>query len=212
MPFWNSLESARLIHTWGQVLAIASLILLVIFEVIAHWSNDEVTAKRFSAFAIGALVLLVVFDIADLVYGHRWENLQQIQSDSKIRDAERRARDAEDALKKIPKPIVLTNLVRTDIKLSKWWGNKATVSKVDGDARNFSLTVIANGDGIKIGPTIEIVYPDSESKSTHAKLCIQTGGSGMTTDIRWDPRSDKMVATYLGLPISGRTYIIACGI
>jgi hypothetical protein len=59
-------------------------------------------------------------------------------------------------------------------------------------------------------PSVEISYPDATSKSSHARLCIQTGGSGGVTDIRWEVTRDKMIATYLGYPMADHTFVISC--
>ena len=52
-------------------------------------------------------------------------------------------------------------------------------------------------------PIVEIAYPDTASKSMHAKLGIQTGGSGSFTDLKWEASYDTIRAAYLGLPFSG---------
>jgi hypothetical protein len=209
-PFWNSLEITKLIHSWAQGLAIFSLILLVVFEAVAHWHKKETVVRRFNALAIVALALLAIFDSVGWIYTSRWETLQQRQADSEIKAANKRARDAEEAVKNLPKPIILTSLAHANFGLSGRWGDKASLSSISGDSRSFSFTVTANGKGLAMQPFVEISYPDSASKSTHARLCIQTGGTGMVTDIRWDANRDKMRAVYLGLPLADRTYIISC--
>src|SRR5271170_121585 len=98
--------------------------------------------------------MLAVFDGVEWVYGSRWETLQQTQADEKIKAAEKRASDAEEAVKNLPKPIVLTPLVRANFKLSDRWGDAASVSHVNGDARAFAFTVTARGKGVGMRPSV----------------------------------------------------------
>ena len=138
------------------------------------------------------------------------EDSIRTKAESEIKAANKRAQDAEDAVKNIPKRIVLAPLTRRNFRLSKRWGREAVLSKVSGDSRAFTFTVTAKGNGVGMQPTVEISYPDSASRSSHARLCIQTGGSGNVTDTKWEASREAMMATYLGLPWTGHTYTISC--
>jgi hypothetical protein len=162
----------------------------------------------------GALILIgIVASYSDIKQkndadvAHKEEVAKQNRDMDSLKN---QLREAEDAVKDLPRPIILAPLAHANFRLSERWGDKATVSNVNGDARSFMFTVIARGSGAGMQPFVEISYPDSASKSTHARSCIQSGGSGSVTDLRWEASRTEMKATYLGLPFAGQTYTISC--
>ena len=82
----------------------------VCLEAVAHWHKRKETANRFGTLAILAYAVAVVLESVGFTYSLRWDALQ-------------------------PKPIILAPLTHANFRLSERWGDEATVSDVNGDAR-----------------------------------------------------------------------------
>ena len=92
LPYWNSLESVRRVHSDLEACALVSFALLVFFDVLAHLSEDghKDKARLFEKIGLCFFAIAVLAEIAAYPYGQRNDTLsaEMIGSlDQKARDA-----------------------------------------------------------------------------------------------------------------------------
>ena len=99
LPYWNSLDSVRLIHSHLELAAIVLFILLALFDVLAHLAKDRPRATLLERIGLCCFVLAVLSEFLAYPYGQRNDTLsgQIIGSlDQKARDASANAQSALD--------------------------------------------------------------------------------------------------------------------
>ena len=104
IPDWNSLDSVRRAHSDLELAALAFFFLLVLFDVLAHLSDDKNRERLFEKIGLWFFAIAVASEIAAYPYGQRNDTLAgaQIGSlDAKANDASEKAakavKDSDDA-------------------------------------------------------------------------------------------------------------------
>lgn len=102
-----------------------------------------------------------------------------------------------------------TPLQPADFALGAGWGSSAAISAVRGTDSAWQITITAGGSGFALDPPITLTFKDGPW--TNVPVCIAKiiGGTGQIYDFDCAPTSTQLVATYLGTPEDGKTYIVA---
>jgi hypothetical protein len=90
LPDWNSLESVRRVHGNLEFWALVFFALLVLFDVLAHFSDDKKREKLFERFGLCFFAIAVFAEMVAYPYGQRNDTLsrQIIGSlDAEVREA-----------------------------------------------------------------------------------------------------------------------------
>jgi hypothetical protein len=126
LPDWNSLDSVRRAHSRLEGSALVFFALLVVFDVLAHLSNDKKGEIRFEKIALWCFALAVLAEIAAYPYGQRNDTLsEQIigSLDAKAKDAFNTASEA------------LAKAGAADVKSGKAQEKADTADRASGDAQ-----------------------------------------------------------------------------
>lgn len=97
LPDWNSLESVRRTHSHLEAASLVFLALLVVFEALAHLTEDKARERMLDKIGIVFFAIAVLAEIAAYPYGQRNDELAQqaIGSlDAKVKEAEGNASKA----------------------------------------------------------------------------------------------------------------------
>jgi len=142
MPFWNSLDSVRRIHSDLELAALISFALLVFFDVLAHIASDEKRQRIFGEIGLWFFGFAVLFEFIAYPYGQRNDTLsEQIigSLDIKSKQAER---NASKALRASGKALIQANdaLATTDAAKSAMDTAKSEAAKARANSSE-SLTL-----------------------------------------------------------------------
>jgi len=99
-----------------------------------------------------------------------------------------------------------TPLSSGDFSLSGW-GTGASISSILGSDSAFQITITA-GTTPSVDPTFILTYHDGAWPQPPMADVEMSGGTGIVTDISNSSTATQLTAVYLGLPVSGKTYII----
>jgi hypothetical protein len=97
LPNWNSLDSVRRIHSDLEAAALIFFALLVVFEALAHSTEDEVKERSFTKIGLWFFAIAVLAESVAYPYGQRNDTLsgnEIVSLDQKSKDAEGKALNA----------------------------------------------------------------------------------------------------------------------
>jgi hypothetical protein len=77
LPFWNSLDSVRLVHSDLEFAAIVFFALLAFFDVLAHRSEDRAKERTFGAIGLWFFGIAVLCELVAYPYGQRNDTLSE---------------------------------------------------------------------------------------------------------------------------------------
>ncbi len=75
LPGWNSLDSARAVHSDLELAALVFFALLVLFDVLAHLSDDKNRERRFERIGLWFFGIAVIAELLAYPYGQRNDDL-----------------------------------------------------------------------------------------------------------------------------------------
>jgi hypothetical protein len=90
IPFWNSLDSVRRVHSDLEFAALVFFALLVLFDVLAHLSEDKPRVRLLEKIGLAFFAVAVFAELLAYPYGQRNDNL----SAEKIKSLDLEAGDA----------------------------------------------------------------------------------------------------------------------
>jgi hypothetical protein len=97
LPFWNSLDSVRHIHSDLSFAAIVFFGLLALFDVLAHLSDDKNRERNLERIGLWCFGIAVLFELVAYPYGERNDTLSErviVSLDQKAGEADAKARSA----------------------------------------------------------------------------------------------------------------------
>jgi hypothetical protein len=77
MPFWNSLDAVRRLHSDLELAAIVFFLLLALFDAFAHWTKNKEKEHKFGAIGIVFFFIAVTCEFLGYAYGQRNDNLSE---------------------------------------------------------------------------------------------------------------------------------------
>jgi hypothetical protein len=97
IPFWNSLDAVRRIHSVLELGAIVFFLLLALFDAFAHWTKDKDKEHKFGAIGIVFFFIAVTCEFLGYAYGQRNDTLSElviVSLDAKATHASDKAAEA----------------------------------------------------------------------------------------------------------------------
>jgi hypothetical protein len=77
LPFWNSLDSVRRVHSDLEFAAIVLFALLAFFDVLAHRTEDKKRERTFGGIGLWCFGIAVACELVAYPYGERNDNLSE---------------------------------------------------------------------------------------------------------------------------------------
>lgn len=100
-----------------------------------------------------------------------------------------------------------TALGAGNFALSAGWGSTAAVSGVVGFDSVWQITVTPSGSGIALNPTVTLTFADGAWPNPPVGVSKSIGGTGGIADTIDATTTTAWTITFVGLPVSGSTYI-----
>lgn len=97
IPFWNSLDAVRRIHSDLELSSIIFFALLALFDGLAHWAKDRSKERRFAEIGVWCFVIAVICEGVAYPYGQRNDTLSErviVSLDAKATHASEKAAKA----------------------------------------------------------------------------------------------------------------------
>ncbi|WP_128914915.1 hypothetical protein [Granulicella sibirica] len=138
MPFWNSLDDVRRIHSGLSLASVIFFVLLAFFDALSHWSKDKNKERKWAEIGIACFVIAVLCELAAYPYGERNDTLSErkiVSLNELTKDAETKATKAvTDSGTALAQAGQATSLSTDAIAKAKTLGE--TVDKVAARAKN----------------------------------------------------------------------------
>lgn len=220
-PDWNSLQSVRRAHSDLEGTALVFFALLVVFEALAHLTENKKREKLFDRIGIVFFAVAVLAEIAAYPYGQRNDELSQAvigSLDSQVKEAKKDASEAVDDSKKAVGQATdaLTKSGNAEKSLGKAeneakGAQAASSNAVNEAAKALNLATGARTEADTFGSDIKSAKQQATTAEQHLADALREAAQAQAelNRIR-SPRSlvnrDKLIAALK--PFGGTEYIL----